>query len=78
MSEQNYFTTRQQEFEEQSAKHAKVNVMTRRLQVSGSHKQFVIGLPKSIVKCLDLHEQDLFKIQVTPDNAILMKRVDLT
>jgi hypothetical protein len=76
MSEVNYFEQRQSSYESNTAKQTRENVLTRRLQVSGAHKQYVISVPRSIVKCLNLHEQDLLKIRLDND-SIVMKKVNL-
>jgi hypothetical protein len=77
MIEQNYFAERQSSYEQETTKKVKSNIATRRLQVLPAQRGYTLGLPMSIVRLLNLHEQDLMKIQVTNDNIITMQKVDL-
>lgn len=76
-TQQNYFEQRQCSYEQENAKRVKNNIATRRLQVLPGQRGYTIGIPMSIIRLLNLREQDLIKIQVTNDNMITMKKVDL-
>jgi len=74
---QEYFKTRDQELNEQTNKQTRTTVQTRRIQnIGGSKPQYVIGVPMSIVRALNLKVFDTMKI--TLDNDIVcMRKVNL-
>ncbi len=73
MSTDGYFKTRQEAYEQQTNR---VNILTRRIQLSGNH-QYIINIPRSIIRMLSIHEQDLMKIQLNND-IISMQKVNLS
>ena len=76
--EQEYFKTREQAYNEQTNKQTRTMVQTRRIQNIGGHKpQYVIGVPMSIVRALNLKVFDTMKITLDND-TVCMKKVDLT
>ena len=77
MSEQNYFTERQSSYQQENAKGAKTNTATRRLQVLPGQRGYTIGIPMSIIRLLNLREQDLMKFRLQENNDIVLTKVNL-
>ena len=77
MSEQNYFEQRQSSYEQETAKRVKTNTATRRLQVLPGQRGYTIGIPMSIIRLLNLREQDLMKFRLQDNNDIVLSKVNL-
>lgn len=77
MSQQNYFTERQSEYEQETTKRVKNNIMTRRVQQLPGSRSYNVGLPISIVRLLGLKPQDLMKVRLDKQNNIVLSKVNL-
>jgi len=77
VSGQEYFKTRAEAYQQDTAKRVKSSIATRRLQVLPGQRGYTIGLPMSIVRLLNLREQDLMKFRLQDNNDIVLSKVNL-
>lgn len=72
MSEQ-YFSKRQESYEREQGKSKTKTVQTRRLQTLPHNRGYNLGIPKSMVKLLQLREHDLIKFSLDNQKMVLEK-----